>query len=219
MGTEAFWIPAVVSALGATAGAVNQHQAQTRENNDEVSALQHQQELQSKAAGQASALTRKIAASNPQQAQAQATGDYVAQLRKNAAGTSQTSAGSSLAPAAGASSRYNNDVVNSQNTVSNYGNTQANTMGAIDAAVRQRQGEGLDMSTLGTNLNSLNSQSYGTNFVDQLRARSDSMANPWVGLGANLIQAGAAGYRSSAAPNAGSVARGAAATYGQTPVI
>lgn len=195
MGTEAFWIPAAISALGATAGAVNQHQAQSRSNNDEIQALQDQQQLQSKAAGQVSQLTRQVSQSNPQAAQAQATGDYVAQLRKNAAGTGQTSAGSSLAPASGASSRYNSDVANAQNAVSSYGNTQADTMGAIDSAVRQRQNEGLGMSSLGTSLNTLGAQSYGQNFIDQLRAKTDSQANPWVGLGANLVQAGGAAYR------------------------
>lgn len=200
MGTEAFWIPAVVSLVGAAGGAANQKIAADKQQNDEVAALQHQEEDRSKAQGQVSALTRQIAASTPQKTQAQATGDYVNQLRKNAAGTGSASSGSALAPAVGASSRYNTDVTNSQNAVSTFGNNQAGQMGSIDAAVRQRQNEGLALNTLGTNLNTINAQSYGTNFVDQLRAQSDSQPNPWVSLGSTLLQNGARGYTPNPTP-------------------
>lgn len=205
MGTEAVWVPAVISAVGALGGAANQKIAQDKQQKDEVAALQHQEADRSKAQGQVSALTRQIAASTPQKTQAQATGDYVSQLRRNAAGTGQTSANSALAPAVGASSRYNTGVANSQNAVSAFGNTQAGQMGSIDAAVRQRQNEGLALNTLGTDLNTINAQSYGTNFVDQLRAQSDSQPNPWVSLGTNLLQAGARNYTSNPTPKPAAV--------------
>lgn len=204
-------MPAAVAALGAGTQYVNQKNAASREDAGQAQAIRDQQQIQQEAAGRASALTKQIAANTPNQIQAQATGDYVSQLRKNAAGASQPNASSALAPAAGASSRYNSDVGKSQATVSGYGNTMAGEMGAIDAAVRQRQNEGLAQQTLGTNLNTLGAQSYTKNFVDQLRAKASGQANPWVGLLGQL----ATNYGMSAA--GGALGKGAGA--GGTPFL
>lgn len=87
----------------------------------------------------------------------------------------------------------------------------AGEMGAIDAAVRQRQNEGLAQQTLGTNLNTLGAQSYTKNFVDQLRAKASGQANPWVGLLGQL----ATNYGMSAAGSA----LGNGASAGGTPFL
>ena len=55
-------------------------------------------------------------------------------------------------------------------------------MANADAAVRQRQNEGLAMQTLGTNLNTIGAESYTKNFVDQLRAQTAGQQSPWVSL-------------------------------------
>jgi len=85
-------------------------------------------------------------------------------------------------------------------------------MGAIDAAVRQRQNEGLAQQTLGTNLNTLGAQSYTKNFVDQLRAKASGQATTWVGLLGQL----ATNYGMSAA---GSAYGGGGASAGGTPYL
>lgn len=215
MGTEEFWVPAVMAALGTGASFVNNKQADQRSNNAEVAALQNQQALTDKANAATRGLTQQIAKDTPTQIAGKATGDYVSQLRKNAAGSTQggsTGGGaqtfgastSSLAPAAGASSRYGKDAGASQQEVQKYGDTYAGEMGDIDAATRMRQNEGLATQTLGTNLNTLGAASYGQNFVDQLRAQASGKANPWVNLVSGLMSNGA----------------GAAATYygGKAPV-
>lgn len=111
----------------------------------------------------------------------------MSQLRKNAAGASQPGASSALAPAAGASSRYGADVGKSQAAVSGFGNDMAGEMGQIDAAVRQRQNEGLAQQTLGTDLNTLGAQSYTKNFVDQLRAQAAGVPSAWGTLASQLV--------------------------------
>lgn len=225
MGTEEFWVPALVAALGTGAQAVNTSQANSRQQAGEVQAIQDQQALQTKAAGQVSALTQQIKANTPQQIAAQATGSYVDQLRRNAAGAAQPGANSggtqtggastsSLAPAIGASARYNAGKAASQGQVQQYGDTYADEMGQIDAAVRQRQNEGLSMGTLASNLNLEGAQSYATNFVDQLRAQAAGTANPWVSLLSGLLQNGAKAYASNYTPNSAKAFNGVTPTGG-----
>jgi hypothetical protein len=201
VGTEAFWIPAAIAALGTGANYVNQRNANNREQGVETQNILDQQALQQKGAGQAAQLTQQIAKDNPTAIQGQATGDYVAQLRKNAAGSTQgggTSPSSSLfgasvsalAPSTVGGSRYNAGTAASQQQVQDYGNNLAGEMGGIDAAVRQRQNEGLSMQDLATSLNTLGAQSNSTNFVNQLRAATAGQQNPWVSLVGNALQAG-----------------------------
>jgi hypothetical protein len=197
MGTEEFWVPAVLAAVGTGAQAINQSNANTRAQNAEVQALQNQQQYRQQANDQVKALTQQIAQNSPQQIANQETSQFVNTLRKNEAGTASgesTNFGapiSALAPVAGASSRYNSDVGNAQQQVEQYGNTYAGQAGAIDAAVRQRQNEGLALNTLGTNLNLLGAESAGTGFVNQLRAQAASQANPWVSLFGGVLSQGA----------------------------
>jgi hypothetical protein len=209
MGTEAFWIPAVMAAVGTGAEFVNQKQANQRQNDSEIQAMQHQQALQDKGTAAARGLTEQIAQDTPTQIQNKATGDYVSTLRKNAVGSTQggsTTKGdqtfgastSALAPVAGASSRYSDDTAKSQQEVQRYGDTAAGEMGAIDAATRMRQNEGLAMGTLSTHLNTLGAQSYGQNFVDQLRAQASGQTNPWVSLASGLVKNGANAYATNA---------------------
>ena len=213
MGTEAFWIPAALTALSAGGQYVNQQQANSRQNAAEVQAIGNQQSLRDKANSQVRALTSQIAHNDPTAEAAKSTGDYVAALRKNAAGSTQggsTTGGtqtfgastSALPPSsvAGANARYGQSIASGQKEVQDFGDTYANEMGQLDAATRQRQNEGLAMGTAATGLNTLGLQSYGQNFVDQLRAQAAGQTNPWITLGSNLI--GGAATQMSTNPDA-----------------
>jgi hypothetical protein len=208
MGTEEFWVPVVLAAASTGATYVNQQQANQRQNDAEVMAQQNQQAITDKANQATRNLTQQIAKNNPRTIAGQATGDYVSQLRKNAAGSTQggsTTGGaqtfgqstSSLAPVS-ASSRYSKDTASSQKEVQDFGDNYAQELGSIDAATRQRQNEGLAMGTLGTQLNTLGAQSYGQNFVDQLRAQASGQANPWISLASGLLGNGAKAYSMNA---------------------
>jgi hypothetical protein len=208
-GTEEFWVPAVLAAVGTGAQYVNQSNANARQNASEVQAIQNQNQIRGNANAQIKALTSQIGQNTPAQIQGQETGAFVDTLRKNAAGSTEggptnlnpTNGGqsvSALAPVAGGSSRYGADKATSQKSVQDYGQTNASELGAVDAAVRQRQNEGLAMQTLGTNLQGLQAQSYTQNFVDQLRAQTAGQANPWVSLFAGLAKNGANAYATNA---------------------
>lgn len=205
MGTEEFWIPAAVSLLAGGAQAVNQSNANSRAQNQEVQSLADQEQYRQRANDQVKALTQQISTNTPQQIAGKETGDFVNTLRRNAAGsaaggptnTNDNTFGapvSALPPAAGTSSRYKTSSANSQKETQQFGNTIAGEVGNIDAAVRERQNEGLAMQTLGTNLNTLGAESYTKNFVDQLRAQTAGQANPWVGLFSGILSRGANAY-------------------------
>ena len=206
MGTEAFWVPAVIAAVGAAGQGVNQMNANKRQQNAESQSIADQDQFREQANSQVKNLTQQIATNSPQQLQNQETSNFVNTLRKNEAGsatpgatsnTPDTNFGapvSALPPAGGASSRYKTDTANAQTQTQQYGNTNAEEMSAIDSAVRQRQNEGLAMQTLGGSLNTLGAESYTKNFVDQLRSQAAGQSNPWVGLFSNMLQKGAGAY-------------------------
>lgn len=197
MGTEEFWVPAVLAAASAGGQAINQKNANSRQQAGEVQSIIDQQKLQGQAGSQVKALTNQVAQNTPDQLAAQATGKYVDTLRKNAAGTSQGGSGgasilfgqptSSLPTTINAGSRYKAAAAASQSETENFGNELAGEMGNIDSATRQRQNEGLAMGSLGTNLNLLGAQSYTQNFVDQLRAQAGGQQNPWLALASNVL--------------------------------
>ena len=203
MGTEEFWVPAVLSAVSAGASYANSSAANSRQQSAEDAAINNQMQIRNKGNALVNQTVQGIAKDNPQQIAAQETGNYVAQLRRNAAGATSTGANTStnpslfgastsaLAPGVVGSSQYKSDSAKSQAQVQAYGNTEASEMGDLDAAVRERQNEGLEMQTLGTNLNTLNSQSMNQNFVDQLRAQTAGQQNPYVSLFAGLAGNGA----------------------------
>jgi hypothetical protein len=200
MGTEAFWVPAVMTALSAGTSYAATSSANQRQTNAENTAIQNQEEIRNKGNAEVNQTVNQVAAAPQNQAAiaAQEQGNYVAQLRRNAAGSSSggsTSASpslfgastSALAPGVVGSSQYKSDAAKSQQQVQQYGNTEASEMGDLDAAVRERQNEGLDMQTLNTNLNTQGAQSYSQNFVDQLRAQTQGQTSPWAGLVSGLF--------------------------------
>ena len=87
MGTEEFWIPAVLAAVGTGASAYNSISANQRSQAQEAQGIQQQQALRQQAAGMVNKTVQSIAASDPAALQRQATGAFVNQLRTNEAAT------------------------------------------------------------------------------------------------------------------------------------
>jgi hypothetical protein len=201
-GTEAFWIPAVIAAVGTGTMAVNQMNANSRQNDAETQAIDSAQQSRQQANDQVKALTQGIAQSSPQQIANQETSQFVNQLRTNEAGSTQGNSTSnpntfgqsesSLPPIAGGSSRYKSGTAAAQKEDQQYGQTEAQQMGAIDGAIRQRQNEGLALNTLGTNLNLIGAQAASNGFVNQLRAQAAGQSSPWANLFGGLLQKGGA---------------------------
>ena len=191
MGTEAFWIPAAMAAVSAIGQGVNQQNATKRSNNAEVQALTNQQGFKNQANSLVNQQTRNIATSDPNALKNQEESAMVNTLRQNVGGSTGTASKSptnfgaptsALGPTPSGSSRYSADKAAAGTQVQNYGNTIAGQESALDSAIRQRQNEGLQMQTLGANLNNINAQSMAQGFVDQLRAKAAGTVNPWVSM-------------------------------------
>src|ERR1700676_2504349 len=88
-GTEEFWVPAAIAALGTGREYVNQSNANKRQQASEVQAIGDQQVIRGNANSQVKQLTDQIAQNTPTQIQGQETGAFVNTLRKNAAGSAQ----------------------------------------------------------------------------------------------------------------------------------
>lgn len=196
MGTEEFWVPLALAAVSGGAQYANASNAASRANNAEAQSIADQAQYRNQANSVVKNLTSQIQNNSPNALKDQATTAFVNTLRRNAAGASQgntspdsTNFGASvsaLPPSVVGSSRYKSGTANSQQQVQQYGNTNASEMASADAAVRQRQLEGLDMQTAQSGLNTLGAESYSKNFVDQLRAQLAGNQNPWVSLFSNI---------------------------------
>jgi hypothetical protein len=196
MGTEEFWIPAVMAALSTGAGAYNTIQSNQKGQASEVQGIEQQQALRQQAAGMVNKTVQNITQSNPQALQRQATGDFVSQLRNNEAATNPTLNGTAATP--GADPRAATGAAASNATVQGYGNTMAGNMATMSAAVRQRQQEGLAMGTLQTGLGNTGQQSGADSFITQLRTAQASQPNPWISLASGLGNTAAKGYAMNA---------------------
>ena len=222
MGTEEFWIPAVLAAVSAGGQAVNQSNANSRAQNAEVQNIDQQQQYRQQANDQVKALTQQINTNSPQQLANKEESQFVNTLRNAQAGTAAGGASNgnsntfgqpvSALPqnVAGASKSYQQSANAAQKEAQQYGNTEAGQMSAIDSAVRQRQNEGLAMQTLGTNLNLLGGQSQMSNWVNQLRAQTAGQSSNWASLFSNILGQGAQSMAKNGWPAPGTTANNAA---------
>jgi hypothetical protein len=234
MGTEAFWVPAVLAAVSGGAQYANASNAASRANNAEAQSIADQAQFRNQANGQVQQLTKQIANNQPNVLADQDKTAFVNTLRANAAGSTQ---GGNVAPGSTnfgqavsalpvgtvGSSRYKAGNAAAQQEVEQFGNTNAAQLANVDAPVRQRQFEGLDMQSLGTNLNTLGLESHTQNFVDQLRAQQAGQQNPWVSLfsniAGNLANYGSKNWGGSTPTSAGAVlGNGTVTGYSPTAV-
>jgi hypothetical protein len=209
VGTEEFWIPAAIAALGTGVQQYGASQANGEAQKVEAQGLAQQQALRQQAAGNVNKTVQQVQQSNPAALQRQSTTDFVNNLRANA---SATNSGAPAVP--GASSRYGAANATGANTVDNFGNTLASDLGGMDAAVKQRQQEGSALQTLGTNNGLLGEQSAADAFITQLRAAQAATPNPWYKIGGGALQAGAMGLGMSGILAPGAAAPGTAAAVG-----
>jgi hypothetical protein len=213
-----------LAAVSAAGSAVNSNNANQRSQNAEVQAQDNQNMFRNQANNMVKQQTQKIATSNPDAIANAEKGSFVNTLRQNVGGntgntsTEPTNFGAPTSalgagPAAGASAKYKAGAAAAGAQTQSYGNQYAGQESAIDAAVRQRQNEGLQMQTLATNLNGLNQQSYSQGFVDQLRARAAGVQSPWASLGSSIL-GGAANTASKNGWFSGSPSGGSTPYYG-----
>lgn len=197
MGTESFWVPAVVSAVAAGGEYANQSAAAKRQDRAAAANIRDQSEIQQRAAARVGETVRRMQESDPNEEARSATAEYTQQLRRNAGGRRGGNI-SALAGAPSGSKRYQGDKSSAAGEVADYGATYAGHMGAADSAVRQREGEGFGLQDLSSALGTLGAEAYTRDFVNRLRAQSAGRANPWISLGTGMLRRGADAYSTNA---------------------
>jgi hypothetical protein len=206
MGTEEFWVPAVMAAVGTGAQAINTSNANKRQQNATVQGIDNQATIRGQAMRDVNNQTNKIAQSSPNDIANKETGDFVNSLRKNVGGTTGTASTSpsnfgaptsALGPTPGASSRYSKDSAAAAAQTQSYGTAQAGEVGAVDSAINQRKNEASGMQSLTARMNLLNAQSSKQAFLDNMRATQVGQGSPWVSMFANMMK----GLGSSASKN------------------
>lgn len=173
----------ILPAIGAAANYINQRNANNRGQAAATAAINNQSGFRTQAMNDVAQTTNQIAKNSPDAIANQENSNFVSNLRSNMAkNSSPNGPTSALGPVPGANSRYGAGVAAGTAATQGYGNTQAGDMSAIDAAVKQRQNEGLQLQTLGTNLNQIGAASNAKSFVDNLRTQAVSQTSPWVSL-------------------------------------
>lgn len=180
MGTEAAWVPLVISALG-TGATVYSGREQAKDA-DAVAAqgIRQQASRQREADEQVSAEVGALEKSTPEAAREQATEAFMGQLRRT---RGQAVTGG---PAGASSSRYSADLDEAGSDVQNFGSKVANTMARINAPGLQRQAEGQGFARLASNLSTVGRNSGGDAFLNQLRLRGVGK-NPWLEGGGQIL--------------------------------
>jgi hypothetical protein len=197
MGTEAFWIPAALTALSAGGSAYNAISSNNKAQASAVQGINDQQNLRQKASGQVGQEISQLAKSGPQTLAAKSTGDFINQLRTNMAANNPSSSGAPVV--GGSNARYGQMQAANDAKVQAFGNTNASDMGKMTGAVQQRQQEGLSMNTLATDLGLVGAQSGNDMYVNNLRTAVAGQTNPYMTVASGLV---------------GAVAKGAAANMG-----
>jgi hypothetical protein len=180
MGTEAAWVPLVISALGT--GATAYSAREQAKDADQVAAqgIRQQASRQREADEQVSAEVGALEKSSPEAARQQATEAFMGQLRRT---RGQAVSGG---PTGASSGRYNADLDEAGSDVQNFGSKVASTMARINAPGLQRQAEGQGFARLASNLSTVGRNSGGDAFLNQLRLRGVGK-NPWLEGGGQIL--------------------------------
>lgn len=190
MGTEAIWIPLVLSAVSAGASAKNAHDTAKRQDNEAAAGIAAQAGRQRQADSRVSEEVQALDASNPEAERAAATNDFLGQLRQARGDQYNTNA-------VGASSdEFSTDAKKGASNVVDFGKKQAGTLARISAPGRQRTNEQVSFGRLGSDLGQIGRGAEGDAFLSQLRLRGISR-NPWIDAASQLGQGAANGMASN----------------------
>ena len=187
MGTEAIWIPLLLSAAGVGVNMYNQNQLQNKQEDTIVSGIQQQKKRQGEINNQTQELLSKFQGSNPEQDKARLLAAYTQQLGKN-----RPMANAGLTEIAGASGDYKAGTQDAALGIADYGSMLSSLMSRVDAPQYQRQREGVMMGDYGIDLDRVKRASQGDAFINEMRLKS-LHSNPWLSaLSSALSGAGAA---------------------------
>lgn len=188
MGTEAIWVPAVISAIGAGASYYNTQQTAKRQDRALADQITGQRQRQSDANRVVNEQLERIAGSDAEAERAASMDSYLQQLRRN-----QGAATGTLGGVGAVSDRFATDAAGAAGDINQYATGTADIFSRIDAPLMQRRNEGIDFARTGNQLGIIGDLAGGDNYIGDLRRRSITR-NPWVDAFSQVAQ----GYGSSA---------------------
>lgn len=188
MGTEAVWMPMLMTALSAGAQMYNTRRTENKQDAANANAIRSQARIQREADARVNEETQRLEQSRSESERAKALESYGSQLRTNRAAVQ-----SGLVPNGG-SDALEGWAANASQAVDAGADKAAGLMARMDAPAYQRMNEGFSRGMLATDLDRTAREAQGRAFLDDLRLRS-IRRNPWLDAGAQALGAFGSAYR------------------------
>ncbi len=181
MGTEAFWIPAAIAALGTGTTMYTQDQAAKKQDAEAARGIRSQAATQRKADASVNEQIAGLEGSNAEDEQKQSMGQFMDTLRT-------TRANSQGGTFSGGGERFKEDSKGASADIKNFGEKVAGTLSRINAPGLQRRNEGFSAGRTGSELDGYGRESSGQDFLTRLRM-GGIRPNPW-GMAAGQVISG-----------------------------
>jgi hypothetical protein len=190
LGSEAIWVPLVLSAVSAGAAYVNQRNVAHRQDNQLAAQLRAQADKQHQADAKTAALIQSQQQSSDKDEKAHSlAGFQQAIAQKSGAATAP------LTSLGAVSDAYEKSKSNAALGIADKANNFADNVSSIDAPTQQRQNDALTMGRYGTDVNQIRRFNQGDDFLANMRLRGIK-ANPLLSL-VSGVAGGAAGAASA----------------------
>ncbi|MGH8173941.1 MAG: hypothetical protein ACREPX_12430 [Rhodanobacteraceae bacterium] len=187
MGTEAVWIPLVLSAVATGATVYNQRATAKRQDDQLAKQIRAQTSRQHGADDKTKALIQAEANSTDADEKQGSLSKFTDALRQ-----SQGNALRPLKVEGNASEAYKKAGSDSALGITGYGNQIADLVSSIDAPGQQRQNDSFTRNRYATDIDQIKRFSAGDDFLANMRLRGIKK-NPWIDAGASAL----GGYASS----------------------
>lgn len=174
MGTEAIWIPLLLSAASAGTSYINSRNTANKQDNELAAQLRGDAAHQRDADAKTHELLNKTAASTDEPYKQKSLAQHIQQIQS---ATPMATAG--LNQAGNVSSAYKKSGADAALGIGNYGTNFADNVASIDAPSQQRTQEGIDSLRTSTDLGGIKRFTEGDQRVSNMRLAAIH-ANPWL---------------------------------------
>jgi hypothetical protein len=188
MGTEAVWVPLVMSAVATGASIYNTNQTAKKADNTAAAGIRQQSKNQQETAARINKSLQFAQQSKPDEAKATAEAQYMNQINRK-----KGQANAQLGQRKTMGSAFNEAAAGAEQNVLTGASQDAGLMARIDAPQLQRQNEQFAYGNLGMDLDVSGRNVQQDEFMNRL-ALSRIRRNPYLDAGAAALNGGARGY-------------------------
>jgi hypothetical protein len=174
------WVATAVVLIGAAVTTYNTIETQKRQDDQAVAGIQQQTRRQREADARVDQSVKELEQSSAQDARRQALQSYDAALNAN-----KRSSVVGLPEGVG-SDAFKQDSAAANESVKQYGKTNAGLMATMEGAGTQRMREGFGYGRLGTDLNLIGRQAAGDDFINSLKLKG-IQRNPWLDFAGGVM--------------------------------